>query len=226
MDVFTLAHIAAGSVALLSGFTALAVRKGARTHRLAGKFFVPSMLFMGLSGAAIAYSDGVRISVLAGLMVSYLVWTAYVVARECKGDLHRHFVLNACIGGFIGALGAYYLYQAWLLRSMSLDGYPVGMVALFTLITLCGCLQDIVWALRPKHATIKLVRYHLWRMGFSLWNASSAFFLGQADEFPKALQKMWLLSPPVLLVLVLSAYFFVQQSLNIRRKASVVRQNG
>ena len=44
MDGLTVFHVVAGSVALLSGGAALAVRKGGRLHARAGTIFFASML--------------------------------------------------------------------------------------------------------------------------------------------------------------------------------------
>lgn len=47
-------HIIAGSVALLSGLTALIPKKGSRVHVAAGKAFGGSMSVMGVTGIALA----------------------------------------------------------------------------------------------------------------------------------------------------------------------------
>jgi uncharacterized membrane protein len=46
-------HICAGTIALLSGFVAISLRKGSQRHGLAGDVFVISMLGSGASGAIV-----------------------------------------------------------------------------------------------------------------------------------------------------------------------------
>lgn len=48
------AHVAGGSLALVAGARALAVRKGSRRHALAGTIFFASMLAMAAIGAAVS----------------------------------------------------------------------------------------------------------------------------------------------------------------------------
>ena len=47
-------HIVAASIALVTGFLALFVLKGARLHRRSGMVFVVAMLVLGISGAVLA----------------------------------------------------------------------------------------------------------------------------------------------------------------------------
>jgi hypothetical protein len=56
------------------------------------------------------------------------------------------------------------------------------------------------------HGAARL-RRHLWRMCVALFIASGSFFLGQADEFPRALRITPLLALPVLAVLATMIYW-------------------
>jgi len=47
-------HICGGTVGTLSGFVAVAFRKGSRRHAIAGKVFVISMIALAASGAFMA----------------------------------------------------------------------------------------------------------------------------------------------------------------------------
>jgi uncharacterized membrane protein len=61
-------HICGGSVGLLAGTLAMAVRKGGRWHRLAGQVFVGGMLCLGASGAVIASMRDEPPNIIAGLL--------------------------------------------------------------------------------------------------------------------------------------------------------------
>ena len=54
LDMLLILHIAAGSVALLSGFMALLSRKGQRLHLLSGRIFFYAMLLIGASAVVLA----------------------------------------------------------------------------------------------------------------------------------------------------------------------------
>jgi hypothetical protein len=51
------------------------------------------------------------------------------------------------------------------------------------------------------------LKRHLWRMCLALWIATSSFFLGQAQVFPKAIRGSGVLTIPVLTVLVVMFYW-------------------
>lgn len=80
-------HIAAGFVALLAGFVALATRKGGDRHRLAGRVFVWSMaVVVGLVPVLLAFdpSDFARqFLTLVAVFSGYLVFSGYrVLSRK------------------------------------------------------------------------------------------------------------------------------------------------
>src|ERR1041384_8095765 len=73
-------HATAGMVGLVSGFLALAVRKGSRAHKVAGRTFVWAMVTMGVVATAIGAYEG-RPDVLGGVFTAYLVFTAMTAVR-------------------------------------------------------------------------------------------------------------------------------------------------
>lgn len=85
MNGFMLVHIVGGSIALLSGAAALAVRKGSRWHARAGTAFFASMLVMAGTGAVIAILKPERGTALVGTFTCYLVVTAWIAARQRDG---------------------------------------------------------------------------------------------------------------------------------------------
>ena len=85
-------HIAGGSVAILSGATALALRKGSRLHVLAGRAFVVAMMAMTLTGAFVApflvsrHGDPKYFDSLAGFLTLYLVVTGWMTIAANNAD--------------------------------------------------------------------------------------------------------------------------------------------
>ena len=77
-------HIGAGTLAFVSGLTAISVRKGAGAHRASGTVFVLAMLTMSVSAAylAIRIQD---ITVFGAILAIYLVATAWAAVRPGAG---------------------------------------------------------------------------------------------------------------------------------------------
>ena len=92
---------------------------------------------------------------------------------------------------------------------------PAFPFFLFGIVMLLGAAGDgrILRSGAPQ-GTARLTR-HLWRMCFALFIAALSFFIGQSDEFPKALRIMPLLALPVVTVLI--AMFYWLWKLRIRR---------
>src|SRR3954454_15331033 len=78
-------HIAAGSVAIVSGYTAIFARKGGALHRRSGLVFCGAMLLMGAMGSLLALRIHERNNVAAGLLVAYLVASAWMTIRRPAG---------------------------------------------------------------------------------------------------------------------------------------------
>ncbi len=201
-------HIVAGALALLAGATAMLAAKGAWLHRKAGLIFVCAMLLMGSTGALIAASRPVRISVVAGLLVVYLVATALLTVKRSLPEGRLLLLALAGLGAVVAGLGCYYGSLGLQHPKGTLDGYPAPLYFAFGGFALLGALLDLrllrAGSIQGKH---RLAR-HLWRMDLAMYFATSAFFLGQAKLFPAVLrQNTALLAVPVLLVLLHLAYW-------------------
>jgi uncharacterized membrane protein len=200
-------HIVFGSISLITGAIALYALKGGSLHRKSGIFFAYAMFAMSLSGSYIAVTLPVRISVIAGLLAAYLVATSWLTVRQPKW--HSPAVDAALmITAFITAVMAFY-FGALALSAPDgrLDRFPSTPFFIFGSVALIGALLDLRMLIVKGVAGKHRIARHLWRMGFAMYIATSAFFLGQAQLFPEAVRKLWLLAIPVLLVLVTTAYW-------------------
>ncbi|MCG8432540.1 MAG: DUF2306 domain-containing protein, partial [Gammaproteobacteria bacterium] len=81
------AHIASGTIALIAGAAALIFRKGARLHRQTGNIFFVSMLAMSATGAYLAYTIGVTLSIVSGILTFYLTATAWMTVKRKPGEI-------------------------------------------------------------------------------------------------------------------------------------------
>src|SRR6266567_9274796 len=97
-------HVAAGVIAVATGFVALFVLKGGRLHRRSGIIFVYAMLVMSLSGAVMALGrPSAAMNVPAGLVTFYLVITALLTVRPPSAAV-RQMERAAMVAAFV--LGA------------------------------------------------------------------------------------------------------------------------
>lgn len=209
MRIDLLTHIAAGSTALLAGYVALYVTKGARIHRRAGMAFVASMLVMSVMGGwlALVHNAAPRINVPVAILTAYLVVTSLATVRAPEGEWSRRILA----GGMIVVLGVG-IFEAQLATRMLIEGTSRGRgiaipFLVFALVAFIGLAGDVrVWRGGELRGVPRL-RRHLWRMTFALLVAAASFFLGQAKVFPAPIRKPGLLALPVLLVLATLIYW-------------------
>lgn len=199
-------HIAAGGLALVTGFIALFASKGARLHRVSGLVFAGSMVVMGLTGAMVAAALGEKVNVFVGLLAAYLVVTAVTTVRAFSGS--RYVDLAAMtVALAVGLVGVTSGLDMLARGDFSESGVPAPMYLFIGTIALAAAVSDVrVIRFGSLRGRPRLIR-HLWRMCFALWVAAGSFFLGQADEFPDALRIWPLLSLPVALPLLAILYW-------------------
>ena len=204
----TLLHTIGGLVGLTSGAVALSAPKGARLHRKSGMIFVYAMLALSASGAVMAALIPEKVSIMAGLLTFYLVTTALLTVRSPTQGfdwMGAGAMVFALILGLLSiAFGIQGLNDTSDTNGITPMGFIFGGMALLAAFGDARVLiaQSILWAQR--------IARHLWRMCFALWIAAGSFFLGQADEFPEALQIMPLLCTPVLLVMLVMLYWLIR----------------
>ena len=66
---------------MLSGAVALSSRKGSRLHKIAGNVFFISMLTASAAGAFLGFRNSEMDNVFGGVLVFYLVATAWKIGR-------------------------------------------------------------------------------------------------------------------------------------------------
>ena len=206
MDLTYVIHIAAGSIGLITGYTAIAVAKGGRLHRRAGMIFVYVMLVMCAAGFTIAVTRSVApsVNVPAALLTGYLVATSLATVRAVPGARWLQ-VGGMLVASGVGLTCAVFAYQA--VQGRPPDGMPAFPFFMFGTVGLLGAVGDVRVLLRgPLRGVSRLAR-HLWRMSFALFIAALSFFIGQADVFPRAIRIMPLLGLPVLAVLLTMLYW-------------------
>jgi uncharacterized membrane protein len=211
-------HIIAGLLALFAGAVALYAVKGSTLHRTSGKIFVGAMLVMSGTGALMAVfivPDGVN--VIAGLLTFYLVCTALLTVQrpvaQAREALTALMVAALVLGAFAFGLG----FEALNSPDGTVNGIPAPPLFLFGVVGVAGGLLDArLLRAGSIQGTHRLAR-HVWRMGFAFFIATASFFLGQAQVFPEPVRKTGVLAVPVVVVILLLAYWLLRVLLKGRR---------
>src|ERR1700678_1596068 len=75
-------HILAGTVGLLSGTFAIAVRKGSRMHRASGNIFTVAMLTLASSAFCLAIMKSQHGNIVGSIITFYMIATAWLAGRR------------------------------------------------------------------------------------------------------------------------------------------------
>lgn len=214
-------HFSAGLVALGSGFLALAVTKGGRTHRRAGMVFVIAMIALGILAAAIAVYERKYTSVIGGTFAAYLVFTAFTTVRPLAGRHARAANVALMVLGFAVALTQ--LTFGALAIQTPVKGVPTPMILFLGTVALLAAGGD--WRLlRAGSITgARRLARHLWRMCFGLFIASGSFFFGQMKFLPQALRSMPLLSALGIAPLIVLLYWMWRVRLRRSLQGMILR---
>ncbi len=205
-----LLHVAAGAVALVAGFAALALRKGGGPHRAAGNVFFASMMLMAAMGTLMSLDEPQEVNIIAGTLVAYLTATAWLTARRPEGPLGLSGILALLFGAGVALTGFTFGMQGAGAPRGLLDGIPHQISYAFAAFATLGVLFDLTVLLRGGTFGAGRVLRHVWRVCLALLIASAAFFLGQQDEFPEAVQGSPLWFVPVLTVMGAMAFWILR----------------
>jgi uncharacterized membrane protein len=207
MATLLLLHVLAGLAGLVTGYIALYSAKGAPLHRKSGRLFVYAMLPMSVTGMLVAAIGGVApaINIPAAAVTFYLVVTALTTVRPVR-DGSRWLDNAGMIFAFVVGLACIVIAFSVIARG----GRGAGMaypLFIFGGVALAASVGDRRMIRAGGIQGAARLRRHLWRMCVALFIASGSFFLGQADEFPRALRIRPLLALPVLAVLATMIYW-------------------
>jgi uncharacterized membrane protein len=177
-------HISGGSVGLLAGTVAIAVRKGGRWHRVAGQVFVGGMLCLAGSGAIIAYMRAEPPNIIGGLLTIYMVMTAWLTGRHKDGRTGAFdwvaLIFAFGIAAYLWPVGIQGMHRP----HMMMNGVPAGMAFFLGSVVLLAAAGDIRMLAQGGITGARRIGRHAWRMSFGLFIATGSFFLGQQQVFP------------------------------------------
>ena len=171
-------HIAAGVLALVFGYAALAAAKGGTLHRRSGRLFVAAMVALSLTGAWIALVAGSPVSVIAGLLTCYFVTTALLTVRRRQPP--RWVTVAAMLVAVTVALAGFATGFGILGRRP--EAIPMFIFGGVGLLAAAG---DIRMMRAGGIQGPRRIARHLWRMCFAMWVAAASFFWGPARPGPR-----------------------------------------
>lgn len=202
-------HICAGTAGLLSGAAAMLFRKGSRFHGIAGKAFVVSMLSLGTSAMYLAVVKHEVGNFVGGILVIYLVTTAWLTARRRDGETNVFDWIVLLIPLVIGLSTLNLAMQKLNNPAAYHDGVPVGMNFFLGTVTLLAAAGDVRMLVRGVSGTQRMAR-HLWRMCFGLFFASGSIFIARPHLFPTWMRTTNLLLFLGVLPLILLMFWLVR----------------
>jgi len=176
-------HILAGTVGLLSGTFAIAVRKGSRPHRASGNIFTVAMLTLAASAFCLAIMKSQHGNIIGSIITFYMITTAWLAGR--RRSIGRLDLAALLIGA--GGAAAIVTLGVWTLHHPDKDA-PATMCFFMAGVLLLATTGDIRMIARGGIAGRQRITRHLWRMCFGLFIATGSFFLGQQQVFPAFLR--------------------------------------
>lgn len=201
-------HITAGAICLISSALALASRKGDILHRRAGVVFVIAACVMASVATVLAVVVRHWDSVIAGLVVLYLVVTGWRAAAHTSGLATPQDPWAAVFALGIAILGIMLGASAGMSAHGTLNGYPPELYLVFGGMAAFGAVWDLTFLAYGRLSAKARIARHLWRMCLALTLAAAAFFLGQPEYFPEALRGTVVLAAPPLVTLALMIFWF------------------
>ena len=201
-----------GAISLLSGAAALSFRKGERLHRGFGNVFFGAMLGMSSSGAFLAFMKWERINIVVGILTFYLVATAWATVKRNEGEIGLFEFLACPIAFVVGIWGISLGVETMNSKLGYIDGemIPFGAYFFFGSMAILAALLDVKVFIRKGVFGKHRIARHLWRMCFAMLIATASFFLGQSQVFPESIQDSIVLVAPVLLILILLAFWLIR----------------
>jgi len=201
-------HILGGTIGLLSGTLAIAVRKVSRLHRASGNVFTVAMLTLASSGLCLAILKSQRGNIIGSIITFYMISTAWLAGRRRSVD---GLDFAALFVGIAGAAAIFTLAIRSVLYPATADpNAPAAMAFFMGSVILLAATGDIHMLARGGISGRNRITRHLWRMCFGLFIATGSFFLGQQQVFPAFLRGSIFLTILALLPFPLMIYWLVR----------------
>ncbi len=211
MSPIIMLHVITGTIAVVSGATALTVRKGSPLHRGAGNVFLVSMLAMAMAGAYMAITLPMMISVLVGVFTCYLVVTAWTTVKRKENTIGALEFAMLLVALGVAAGGLFFGLEAANSEAGSKDGFSAEPYYFFAGLALLAAAFDVSVLVRRGVAGRQRIARHLWRMCFAYFIAAGSLFTGPgAKAFPEVIRETGILSAPEPIILFLMLFWMIR----------------
>ncbi|HUJ14015.1 MAG TPA: hypothetical protein VL284_09535 [Thermoanaerobaculia bacterium] len=204
-------HIGTAVIGLLSGALSMVFKKGSSLHRIAGNIFFVSMMTMAGAGAILGAFFKVNVgNVMGGVLVLYLVGTAWITARRREkriglADISAFLVILA-----VASADAAWGIQAKLSPTGLEAGYPAPLYFIFGTIAFLFAASDLRMIVRGGVAGAQRIARHLWRMNLAFLMALVSFYPSRAHLFSKAINDSHVLYIPHVLLIGATIFWMVR----------------
>ncbi|PKI17186.1 hypothetical protein CXF71_05485, partial [Colwellia sp. 12G3] len=136
-------HAIAGSIAIISGFSALSLRKSSKQHRTVGNVFVLAILLLGLTGIYIAYSRSIMLSLVNGIFLCYFVGTAWMTVKRKAGTIGKFEWIAFFVALLIFGMLVNFAIEASQTDSGKLNGFGPEVFYFFATIAMIAAVMDL-----------------------------------------------------------------------------------
>ena len=223
-------HIAGALVGLLSGWTALLLRKGSRRHGAVGTVFFISMLAMCTSAVILAVMKQQTGNIMGGTLTFYLVGTAWLTVQRREGETGRLEWAGMLLAFALG-VGTLTLGSQVVRGTAHYAGVPAAAFFTFGSIALLSSAGDARMLVRGGVFGGPRLARHLWRMCTALLIATLSALAGNRTHFlPEAIRNGHVFGIPLLLlpvfvvpILMIFWLFRVRLAKRYKRKATTPR---
>ncbi|HEY1632755.1 MAG TPA: DUF2306 domain-containing protein [Rhizomicrobium sp.] len=223
-DALLALHIGGGTLGMISGTAALFARKGSKAHAMAGTVFFVSMLCVATVGATVSpfLPTGPLHELpnaIAGVMTFYLVATGWLTVKRKGGHIGGFEKGAFWVALTVFAMGIVFIAAALNSPTGTVGNTPPEAFFVFTLVGGIAAASDLRVILKGGIAGAPRIARHLWRMCTALTIAMGSFFLGQPKFVPAFLHGTSLIFVPVLVPLLMMAYWLLRVRLGPRFRA-------
>ena len=193
-------HVVAATVAMVSGYLAMTLRKGSGLHGAAGTIFAVSMLIATSGGAIVAlFLHPNAGNAMGSILPFYLAATAWIAAKRRSGKPGVIDVVALVYALAVSTVGIVWGIEA--VRNGGLkDGYPSTLFFVFGTIAFLFAMADVRMLRNGGVTGNKRIARHLVRMCLALLMASLSLYPGTARVFPIWLRQTNLLFIPHVLL--------------------------
>jgi len=193
-------HASGATIALLSGYLAMILRKGSGMHRVAGTVFFVAMLVMTSCAAYVASGRLHMMNSLNSIHTFYLVLTGWLAARRSEAKTTMLDVPALLVVLAVGSAMVFYGFVAVNEPARMFQGYPAPLYFVFGTIALLHGASDIRMVAHGGVSGSSRIARHLWRMSLALLFTTFSLYPGQPRFFPPAWRATNLLYVPHILL--------------------------